>query len=160
PKDAQENFHDQLTRYTPERITLRVLELQIFKDIPLSDNNWQDYYLSRNKKLIQKIFHHFATIPEDRFFTSKRLLKINMLYERGLLDSTPFLEKWIITGIVAPFYRFQQRIENNLPENYDKEQLMKAILHEFSRGVIENTLLDRLEELAEYFAEIWFENSI
>lgn len=113
PSLAMENFRDNLTRYTPQQIALRVLELRIFKEIPLADNNWQDYYLSRNKNTVKRVFAKYYEIPDNYFFTEERLLKINMNYERGILNETPLLEKWLIMNILEPFDNFYKIIKKN-----------------------------------------------
>ena len=155
PEIAQKNFRDQLTRYTPEKITLCVLELRLFKDIPLSDNNWQDYYLSRNKSYVKKVFSTYLTIPDHYFFSPERLLKINMIYERRMMEDTPFLETWLIKTVIKSFFGFQARILNLLPENYSKQDLIQAIYTDFSVGIIDTQILEKLEEYAEFFSNLW-----
>jgi hypothetical protein len=155
PDLAQKHFKDQLSRYTPERIALRVLELKIFKEIPLSDNNWQDYFLSRNRVKVKRIFKNYFEIPENYFFSPERLLKINMIYERGLLKKTPFLEEWLIKRLLTPFYQFQQRVNQNLSESPSTNEIVNVLYQDFSKGVIEPRILARIEELAEFFTYIW-----
>jgi len=155
PEKAQKNFKDQRSRYTPDKITLRVLELRLFKDIPLSDNNWQDYYLSRNKSYVKKIFSKYLTIPDHYFFSPERLLKINMIYERRMVDPTPFLETWLIKAIIKRFYGFQARILDRLPVNYSKQELTHALYTDFSVGIIDTRILEKLEEYSEFFANLW-----
>ena len=154
-QEATRVFRDKLTRYTPEEIALRVLELQIFKDIPLSDNNWQDYYLSRNKKMVQKKTKPYFTIPEGNFFSSERLLKINMMYERGFLRESIYLEEWMLTEIFTPFLTFYNRIQQQLPSDYSRQHLYKILYKEFSTGLIDPTILERLDDVAEFFTSIW-----
>jgi hypothetical protein len=154
-QDANKNFRDRLTRYTPEKIALRLLELKIFKDIPLSDNNWQDYYLSRNKDYIKKVFRKYYDIPDSYFFTPERLLKINMIYERGILDSSPQLEKWVVDKIIRLFYNFQEKINSQLSPNTNRTELTKIITDYFSQGVIDVDAREQLEDISDFFASIW-----
>lgn len=159
PKEAQKHFKDRLSRYTPEKIALRVLELKIFKIIPLSDNNWQDYFLSRNKTLVYKLFKDYYNIPESYFFSDERLLKINMMYERGLSKQTPYLEEWLIDSIFHPFFNFQNHISTEIMSKSTfvstKEDANQIIFNWISRGVIDRNVRARLEELADFLTQIW-----
>ncbi len=155
PELVQDNFRDKISRYTPEKIALRVLELVIFKDIPLSDNNWQDYFLSRNKKFVKKIFSKSINLDDNFFFSQKRLLKINMIYERGLLNNTDFLEEWLLTKIVKKFLKFQHKISNILPESYSNDDLR----HNFQKFFAENSKnkanIEDMEKILEIFSNLW-----
>jgi len=154
PEDVQKNFNDPISRYTPKNIALRVLELRIFKEIPLSDNNWQDYFTSRNSALVKKTLKPYAEIPDSYFFTPERLLKINMIYDRGNLETTSYLEEWIIE-IIAKFYQFQIQIGEKLPDNYTNNDLYEAFFNEFSKGIMDTQIREKLEEITEFFVEIW-----
>ncbi len=153
PENATDNFHDNISRYTPERLALRVLELKIFKDIPLSDNNWQDYFLSRNRKYVEKIFEPFFNIPDGYFFPEERLLKINMIYERGALNNAKFLEEWLIQDVIRPFYKFQEKIREKLSDDYTKSDLAELIFTESSQSIIDPYLRDKMEDLAMFIAQ-------
>ncbi|QEE17705.2 hypothetical protein DSAG12_03543 [Promethearchaeum syntrophicum] len=154
PEDVQQYFNDPLSRYTPKNIALRVLELRIFREIPLSDNNWVDYFTSRNKEQVKKTLKPYADIPDSYFFTPERLLKINMIYDRGNLESTNYLEEWIIE-IIAKFYKFQINIDENLPNNYTNNELYESFFNEFSKGIMDTQIREKLEEITEFFVEIW-----
>ena len=155
PEDVQDNFRDKISRYTPQKITLRVLELNIFKDIPLSDNNWQDYFLSRNKKFVRHFFHRYFEIPDSYFFSNKRLLKINIMYERGLLPSAKFLEEWVIAFLLQKFYIFQKAVTDSLPKHYETRDISEKIFLAFSKDVKDSQILEELREIADFFARIW-----
>jgi hypothetical protein len=155
PKEASEHFRDKLGRYTPEQVALRVLELRVFKDIPLSDNNWQDYYLSRNKQYVKKIFAPYVEIPDSYFFSPPRLLKINIIYDRGLIDATPHLEQWIIKKIVKEFLEFTKTILDKLPPNFTKTDINNTLIDYFSMGIIDQTQREQIEDFVEDFMDIW-----
>lgn len=155
PEEAMMNFRDNLTRYTPQRIALRVLELRIFKDIPLADNNWQDYYLSRNKPTVKRIFSKYYNIPDNYFFTEERLLKINMNYERGILQQTPLLEEWLISHIVQPFDQFYAIIQKQIRRKADQHRIRGEIFKFLSQGIIESATLEKIEDYSDYFADLW-----
>jgi hypothetical protein len=155
PEQGSQNFRDKVGRYTPERLALRVLEIRIFKDIPLSDNNWTDYYLSRNKMYIKKLFREYFDIPDSYFFSPQRLLKINMIYDRTILNSTPYLEEWLILKLYKSFYDFLREIESRLKEGYSKLELREALKEFFTRGIINQNMRENLEEFAEFFASLW-----
>ncbi|MCF2139844.1 MAG: hypothetical protein K9W44_07310 [Candidatus Lokiarchaeota archaeon] len=155
PSLAMENFRDNLTRYTPQQIALRVLELRIFKEIPLADNNWQDYYLSRNKNTVKRVFAKYYEIPDNYFFTEERLLKINMNYERGILNETPLLEKWLIMNILEPFDNFYKIIKKKLGRKPTISKIRQIIFEHFSKGIIDAAKLEKIEDYAAYFAELW-----
>ena len=154
PEDVQQYFNDPISRYTPKNIALRVLELRIFKEIPLSDNNWQDYFTSRNKALVKKTLKPYADIPDSYFFTPERLLKINMIYDRGNLETTSYLEEWIIE-IIAKFYQFQISINEKLPDKYTNNELYESFFYEFSKGIMDTQIREKLEEITEFFVDIW-----
>ena len=149
------NFRDKLSRYTPDRIALRVLELNIFKDIPLSDNNWQDYYLSRNKDFVKKVFTPFFTIPEKYFFSSERLLKINMIYDRALLATTPYLEEWIVNEIILQFYSFLSEVARDIPGEATKKEISSAFINYLNKSIIDPYIRENIYDLADYFRAIW-----
>ncbi len=155
PEGAMGNFRDNLTRYTPKRIALRVLELRIFKDIPLADNNWQDYYLSRNKNTVKRNLSKYYDIPDNYFFTEERLLKINMNYERGILEETPMLEEWLITNIMQPFNEFYSIIHKHVRKKTDYDRTRAEIYRFFSQGIIEHSVLEKIEDYADHFAQLW-----
>jgi hypothetical protein len=155
PEAVNQNFRDRLSRYTPDKIALRLLELKIFKDIPISDNIWQDYYLSRNKTFIKKIFQKYYEIPDGYFFSPERLLKINMIYERKLLETTPPIEKWIIQSVIKPFYEFQDSIKKKLPQIYTRDDLTTALMAEFTKGVMDQNFMDQIEDIVDQIADIW-----
>ncbi len=154
PEDVQQNFNDPISRYTPKNIALRVLELRIFKEIPLSDNNWQDYFTSRNKEQVKKTLKPYAEIPDSYFFTPERLLKINMIYDRGNLERTSYLEEWMIE-IIVKFYQFQIQINEKLPKYYTNNDLYEAFFQEFTKGIVDSQTREKLEEITEFFVEIW-----
>lgn len=154
PENVQKFFNDPLSRYTPKNIALRVLELRIFKEIPLSDNNWQDYFTSRNKEQVKKTLKQYAEIPDSYFFTPERLLRINMIYDRGNLETTSYLEEWIIE-IIVKFYQFQMRINQKLPKYYTDNELYDAFFQEFTKGIVDPQIREKLEEITEFFLDIW-----
>ncbi|UYP45121.1 hypothetical protein NEF87_001406 [Candidatus Lokiarchaeum ossiferum] len=155
PEDVQDNFRDKISRYTPQKITLRVLELNIFKDIPLSDNNWQDYFLSRNKKFVRHFFQRYFEIPDSYFFSNKRLLKINIMYERGLLPSAKFLEEWIIAFLLQKFYIFQKEVTDSLPKHYETQDITEKLHRLFLKDIKDEQIQKDLKEIVEFFAKIW-----
>jgi len=152
PEEATKNFHDSLSRYTPSRLALRLLELKIFKNIPLSDNNWQDYFLSRNKEYVKEIFKPFFEIPNDWFFSEKRLLKINMIYERGAIEKTPYLENWLINDVVAPFYEFQKTVRDQLGDQFTTTELGTIVFEEISKNIIDPVVRDKMEDISMFIA--------
>jgi hypothetical protein len=155
PKEAVEHFRDKLGRYTQEQLALRVLELRIFKDIPLSDNNWPDYYLSRNKNVVKKYFQPYVEIPDHYFFSPERLLKINKIYDRGLLETTHYLEEWLFKNIIKQFFAFQQHVLQKLPEDFTTVQLSTALEEYFSQGIIDERQREGITDFVESFVEEW-----
>ena len=153
--DAMANFRDQIGQYNPDKLALLMLELRIFKDIPFSDNNWQDYFISRNKQNVKNLFSEYYEIPDSYFFSSERLLKINMIYERALLDTTYYLEEWLGQRVLRPFYQFYQEIQSKLPSKFSNDLLNKVINEYFTRSTLEPVLRDHLDEFADFFVSIW-----
>lgn len=155
PEQAMQNFHDQLGRYTPERLALRVLELRIFKDIPLSDNNWQDYYLSRNKHKVKQIFASHFEIPDNFFFSEERLLKINMIYDRTSLETTPLLERWIISNIISAYFSFIDEIQVAIRTSKTHRTTFEILKDYLTQGILEQSTQEHLEEIAQFLESIW-----
>jgi hypothetical protein len=155
PKEASEHFRDKLSRYTYERLALRVLELRVYKDIPLSDNNWQDYYLSRNKNYLRTLFKPYFEIPDVYFFSPERLLQINMIYERTLPENTAFFEEWIVQRILMQFNNFVDEINAKFTDKTSPNQLRQVLNEFFTKGIIDITMREHLEEFADFFVSIW-----
>jgi hypothetical protein len=153
PKQAGENFRDKMGRYSPERLAIRVLELRVFKDIPLSDNNWRDYYLSRNKNYVKKTFAPHVDIPDHYFFSPERLLKINMIYDRGLLDSTLPLEEWLVQHIIRQFFAFNSTIRQQV--EIEKKDLRATLIEYYAQGIIDTRLRDSIEDFVNDFSAVW-----
>lgn len=166
PEIASLNFYDKIGRYSPKRIALRTLELLMFKEMPLSDNSWQHYLLSRNKKRVAKTFQNFLTIPDDYFFSQKALVHINMMYIFSV-DKKELLENWTVDNIQEPFYVYCleifNRLQNKVREGHitDKNQIFKIlsqiIFDYISQNVINQEVLENLELISEWNTEIFIE---
>jgi hypothetical protein len=159
PLKASINFQDSISRYSPKNVALRSLEILFFKEIPLSDNNWMNYNLSRNKEKVIKQFQEFFKIPKDYFFTNKKLLHISMkqLYA---LESDLLLEEWIVSNIIDPFISFIDKIWKMLEEKVEPitaQIVFMEFYHELSRSVINPHTLDNLEIICEKMAEPFLE---
>ena len=159
PLKASINFRDSISRYSPKNIALRSLELLFFKEIPLSDNNWMNYNLSRNKEKVIKQFQEFFKIPKDYFFTNKKLLHISMkqLYS---LESEFLLEEWLVIYIIDPFIKFIDKIWSIVEQKEEPVSIHTVFLefnHQLSRGVINPNTLDNLELICEKMAESFLE---
>ncbi len=154
PLKASVNFKDSISRYSPKNIALRALEILFFKEIPLSDNNWMNYNLSRNKEKVIMQFQEFFKIPKDFFFTDKKLLHISMkqLYS---LDSEFLLEEWLVKYIIEPFISFVDKIWKIMEKKEESITLNIIFLefnHQLSRSVINPNILDNLELICEKMA--------
>jgi hypothetical protein len=77
-----------------------------------------------------------------------------MIYDRGNLESTEYLEEWIIE-IIAKFYQFQISINEKLPSSYTNNDLYESFFKEFSKGVMDTQIREKLEEITEFFVDIW-----
>ncbi|MHA1721188.1 MAG: hypothetical protein ACTSXK_16845, partial [Promethearchaeota archaeon] len=82
------------------------------------------------------------------------LLRINMIYDRGNLETTSYLEEWIIE-IIVKFYQFQMRINQKLPKYYTDNELYDAFFQEFTKGIVDPQIREKLEEITEFFLDIW-----
>lgn len=166
PEIASQNFYDKLGRYSPKRIALRTLEILMFKEMPLSDNSWQHYLLSRNKKKVAKAFQNYLTIPDDYFFSQKALVHINMMYIFSI-DKTELLENWTVDNIQEPFYVYCFEIFTRLKNKVRKEQitdqnqifkiLNQIIFDYLSQNVINQEVLENLELISEWNTEMFIE---
>jgi len=77
-----------------------------------------------------------------------------MIYDRGNLETTSYLEEWIIE-IIAKFYQFQISINEKLPSSYTNNDLYESFFMEFSKGIVDPQIREKLEEITEFFVEIW-----
>ncbi|TFG18103.1 MAG: hypothetical protein EU530_09765 [Promethearchaeota archaeon] len=154
PLKASANFKDSISRYSPKNVALRALEILFFKEIPLSDNNWMNFNLSRNKEKVIKQFQEFFKIPKDYFFTDKKLLHISMkqLYS---LESEFLLEEWLVIYIIEPFISFIDKIWKIIEKKEEPITLNTIFLefnHQLSWSVINPNILDNLELICEKMA--------
>lgn len=162
PEKASHNFRDRRGRYSPKRVALRTLELIMFREMPLSDNNWQNYNLSRHKEKVRELFSPFINIPDDLFFTRKRLVHINMMYLYGI-ERRSKLEEWLITDIIHPFFEFCHEnfveLEKSIAEVEENREKVQHILYEqlyarVSKGIIKDRTLDDLEFMSDWLTEL------
>ncbi|MBN2156330.1 MAG: hypothetical protein JW776_09815 [Candidatus Lokiarchaeota archaeon] len=155
PLQASKNFKDSISRYSPKNIALRALELLFFKEIPLSDNNWMNYNLSRNKEKVINQFQDYLRIPKDYFFSNKKLLHISMKQFYSI-ESEIVLEKWFVKYIILPFITFTDRIYKEVKKKgqiLTKDNIVAEMNFQISRGIINTQTLDYLEVLCEKMAE-------
>lgn len=120
-QDVSKNFVDPRSRYIPENVATRVLELTIFKDLNLSDDIWPDYFLSRNKKEIKKLFKDFLDIPEEVFYSNWSLSMIDMIYNQELFGNEKYLEEFLIDDMIKPLNKFFIKFEKAF-ESFDKKE--------------------------------------
>ncbi|GAG65975.1 unnamed protein product, partial [marine sediment metagenome] len=99
-EDASKNFVDPRSRYIPENVATRVLELSIFKDLNLSDDIWPDYFLSVNKEEVKHLFKKYLEIPEDVFYSDWSLSMLDMVYNQELFHNEKYLEEFLIEDVV------------------------------------------------------------
>ncbi|MHA1338927.1 MAG: hypothetical protein ACTSRZ_03120 [Promethearchaeota archaeon] len=160
--DATENFYDKRGRYSPKRLALRTLELIFFKEMPISDNNWMNYNLSRYSKRVKAIFEKYIQIPDQYFFSRKKLVKLNLIYSTKI-ETKLYLEEWLIQNIMDPFLIFFNNILENLKSIYKegqiKEKQFSAILNDtifkiISKGIISEDVLEDLETISISITEI------
>jgi len=164
PLKASKNFADSISRYSPKNVALRSLEIIFFKEIPLSDNNWFNYNLSRNKEKVVDLFQSYINIPKDYFFSNKKLLHISMkqLYS---LECKMVLEEWLVEHVIDPFIAFVDKVWKQLVKkgkNLSKQSIYHEINQELSRGIINPQTLENLDiicdKLAEPFSDVFFKN--
>lgn len=167
PIEASEAFRDKVGRYAPKNMALRALELLMFQELPLSDNNWNNYTLSRNRKIVTTLFKKYITIPDDFFFSNKNRLHISGMVFYGL-DKTVQLENWLIDRIVEPFFIFVDVIINNLIKEITENELkskadilnalINVVMHRISGSIIDQQVRENLEMIAEWIAENSFDS--
>lgn len=108
---ASKNFCDNITRYVPRRIKLRVLEMELFREIPLSDNNWGDYLRTIFKDEVKRLFQDFYDFPENDFFSYRRIVKLNMIYTQGTVMDAPLLGQWLANDVLVPFAKVSDQMD-------------------------------------------------
>ncbi len=159
PLQASKNFRDSISRYSPKNIALRSMELLFFKEIPLSDNNWMIYNLSRNKEKVINQFKDHLHIPKDYFFSPKKLLHISMKQFYSL-ESEIVLEKWFVDFIISPFVKFIDGVYQQIQKNkldINKSNINAELHRQLARGIINSQTLDNLELICERMAESFSE---
>ncbi|GAB4327871.1 MAG: hypothetical protein Kow0069_34900 [Promethearchaeota archaeon] len=148
---SSQNFHDKLTRYRPEGVKLRVLELTMFRELPLSDNTWSDYLRTVFRREIEPLFEP-VKIPSDSFFSSRGLVRLDMVYSQGIVSNFPLLERWLLHEVVLPFGRFLNEVRGELGTSKAGDSLYKRVkqaLENSNRDVTEETLRSMCEILGD-----------
>ncbi len=109
PEDAIDSFSDARSRYTAPRIALNVLEAELFRELPLSDSLWGNYLLSLRKDVVKQYFEREfdLQIPDSLFFNNNRLVRMEMIYAKGLEEGTSPLSEWLVNGVLVPFAQFE-----------------------------------------------------
>lgn len=112
PEDAVENFTDARSRYSGPRIAVNVLEAELFRDLPLSDSLWGIYLLSLRKDFVKRYFEREFKLQLDDslFFNNNRIVRMEMIYAKGLEEGTPPLSEWLVNGVLVPFAQFENII--------------------------------------------------
>jgi hypothetical protein len=167
PVTASKGFRDQVGRYSPKNMALRALELLMFQELPLSDNNWENYTLSRNRSIVTTLFKKYITIPDDFFFSNKNRLHISGMVFYGL-DKSVQLENWLVDRIVEPFFIFVDVIINNLIKEITENELkskteilnslINIIMQRISGSIIDQQVRENLELISEWIAENSFDS--
>ena len=159
---ATENFYDKRSRYSPKRLALRTLEIIFFRELPISDNNWMNYNLSRNINKVKEIFKNYLAIPSNYFFSKKTLLDINLIYNTKI-ETQKLLEEWLVIEIFTPFCKFLENIIKNFRINNNSilqdEHKFISILNDsimkiISKGIINEEIIESLELISENLTEI------
>jgi hypothetical protein len=163
--DASNNFKDRIGRYSPKKVALRALELLMFLEMPLSDNNWRNYELSRNQQHVVKLFEKYISIPDDYFFSNRNRLHINRTVLYGL-DYKVLLEDWLISKIIHPFFEFFENLMeeiakrsqsvSNRDQKFEIMQLSRVFFQIISRNIIDPQIRDNLEIVSEGLASIFY----
>ncbi|MHA1727770.1 MAG: hypothetical protein ACTSWY_03450 [Promethearchaeota archaeon] len=159
PSEATNNFRDKIGRYSPKNLALRTIELLMFKELPVSDRIWMNFGISRNRKQIKKIFSPWLTIPEDFFYSQKKMLQITMLYQYGL-DKRVLLEEFLINRILSPYFGFIKQIilkikSENLSTRQEIENKLWRIIHDIiSWSIIDEQTLNSLELFSEWLVDL------
>lgn len=111
PEEASQNFVDGVSRYSGPRIALSVLELTLFREIPLSDHLWGPYLLSLRQDEVKQIFQQKfqINVPESSFFNQRRIAHLNMI-TAGLTENAPMLSEWLVTDVMVPFGKFEKTV--------------------------------------------------
>jgi hypothetical protein len=110
PEEASKNFIDGVSRYSGPRIALSVLEMMLFRELPLSDHLWGAYLLSMRQDEVKQVFHQMnVNVPESSFFNLRRIARLSMI-AAGLTEKIPTLSEWLVTDIITPFSKFEKMI--------------------------------------------------
>jgi hypothetical protein len=162
PIEASKAFKDRVGRYSPKNMALRALELLMFQELPLSDNNWDNYTLSRNRSIVKSVFNKYITIPDDFFFSNKNRLHISGIVFYGL-DKSIQLENWLVERIIEPFFKFVDELINNLIKDINEKQLKSKadvlnslnniVMQRISGSIIDQQVRENLDLISEWISE-------
>jgi len=153
--EASRNFIDPRSRYIPENIALRVLELDMFKELNLSDDIWDDYIISINKEKVLDMFGKYIDIREDSFYSHWSLSMLDMIYNQELFQDEKYLEEFLITEIVGPLNKFIRKFNDAMAKSTNKNQIKKKFLEMITDGTEEKEKLKSLEVIIENLIENW-----
>lgn len=158
PDKCKSIFKDKLERYTKEKVAMNIVEILFFKYIPSNDNNWADYFLSRNRSYVEKKLESYVKIPDDFFFSEARLMGINMLYERRNPDAL-HIGEFLILEIYQKFLLFQSKMRKKIIETAkdpnNKDEIFNIILDEISKKIVDERTIENLSEIVEWLMERW-----
>lgn len=151
-EEASKNFVDPRSRYIPENVATRVLELSIFKDLNLSDDIWPDYFLSVNKDEIKHLFKEYFEIPEDVFYSDWSLSMIDMIYNQELFYMEKYLEEFLIQDVVIPLNKFFLQFEKKKESIKNKDDLLNDLTKIITK---EKRKEENIKKIFSNIIELW-----
>ncbi|MHA1732417.1 MAG: hypothetical protein ACTSU5_10755 [Promethearchaeota archaeon] len=150
---SSQNFRDRFTRYRPQGIKLRVLEMELFRELPLSDNVWGDFLRSVYRKEVVALLEPHYKFMEDEFFSPQRLVHLDMIYSQGTITDAPLVAEWLLTDVLVPFATFAEEV---IPQgSLDPERMFAYLVNHPATPDDESTradlkdIVDTIEEFLE-----------
>lgn len=153
--EASRNFIDPRSRYIPENVALRVLELSIFKELNLSDDIWDDYMLSIKKEQVLDLFGEYIQLPNDMFYSNWDLSMLDMIYNQEIFNEGNYLEDFLISDIVTPLNKFIRKFHEASENSANKSEMIQKLMIYFADDTDDKQKLTNLETILDILIEGW-----
>ena len=160
PNQASKNFIDPRSRYIGKNIALRVLELFIFQDLNISDDVWPDYVISMKKEELLRDLEPFKVdIPENYFYNVEDIIRFVITYNFQSYSDTMLLEEWLIKQIVLPLNDFIAKIQNEIKDPQDKDEIYRILEKYFKKDISsdDDELMEEIEFACNQLIPIWLQ---
>lgn len=117
-REASRKFDDPKSRFSEINVATRVVEIVLFRELPLQDGLWMSTLALKFKNNLT-IIPNITKIIQEKI--SSYLLNNFVLHDRSSRKTTPLLHEWFNNDIIKPLYFFFRQIEHSLGPNSSLE---------------------------------------